>query len=186
MQTVTIGSQVWMSQNLNVSTFRNGDSIPEAKTMQEWEKARQEEKPAWCYNDNNPLNGEKYGKLYNWHAVNDPRGLAPVGYHVPSEAEWTVLTDYLGDVVGEKMKSTIGWSKNGNGSNESGFNGLPGGERRARGGSFVLSGLSGSWWSASENEWGAIWGRLLRCDTVNIERLGFKKNCALSVRCLRD
>ncbi|MFZ9583254.1 MAG: fibrobacter succinogenes major paralogous domain-containing protein, partial [Crocinitomicaceae bacterium] len=109
-QTVTIGTQVWMTKNLNVSTFRNGDPIPEAKTDEEWKKAGENQQPAWCYYDNNPANGAKYGKFYNWYAVNDPRGLAPEGYHVPTDAGWTQLSDYLGgeDVAGKKMKSTSG------------------------------------------------------------------------------
>jgi uncharacterized protein (TIGR02145 family) len=128
-QTVTIGKQVWMAKNLNVEVFRNGDSIPEVKTNEEWEKAWKKGKPAWCYYDNNPANGTKYGKLYNWFAVNDPRGLAPKDWHIPSDSEWTVLTDFLGgeDVAGKKMKSTSGWQNNGKGNNKSGFSCLPGG-----------------------------------------------------------
>ena len=71
-KTVTIGEQTWMAENLNVSKFRNGDEIPEAKTNEEWIKAGNEGKPAWCYYENIPANGEKYGKLYNWYAVTDP------------------------------------------------------------------------------------------------------------------
>ena len=101
---VTIGNQIWMTKNLNVDKFRNGDPILEAKTDEEWQKAGEKKQPAWCYYDNDPKNGEQYGKLYNWYAVNDPRGLAPEGYHVPTDAEWTQLSDYLGgeDVAGKK------------------------------------------------------------------------------------
>ena len=95
-QTVTIGTQVWMTKNLDLATFRNGDPIPEAKTDEEWEKAGENKQPAWCYYDNDPANGAKYGKLYNWYAVIDSRGLAPVGYHIPSDADWTKLNDFLG------------------------------------------------------------------------------------------
>jgi uncharacterized protein (TIGR02145 family) len=110
-KTVTIGTQVWMKENLNVSTFRNGDSIPEAKTEKEWIAAGYNEQPAWCYYNYDHVNGTKYGKLYNWCAVNDARGVAPSGYHVPTDVEWTVLADFLGgeSVAGGKMKSTIGW-----------------------------------------------------------------------------
>ena len=134
-QTITIGTQVWMTKNLDVATFRNGDPIPQAKTNEEWEKAGENQQPAWCYYDNDPANGAKYGKLYNWYAVNDSRGLAPSGYHIPSDAEWTILTDFLGGekVAGTKMKSTDFWAdyegNSGNGTNESGFSGLPGGYR---------------------------------------------------------
>jgi len=113
------------TKNLNVSTFRNGDPIPQAKTVEEWKKAGENQQPAWCYYDNDPADGEKYGKLYNWYAVDDTRGLAPKGWHVPSNAEWTILTDYLGGMnvvgIGTKMKSKTGWNEDGNGTNSSGF-----------------------------------------------------------------
>lgn len=127
--------QEWMPENLNVDKFRNGDEIPEIRDAAAWEAAGESKQPAWCYYENDPTNGEKYGKLYNWYAVADPRGLCPSGWHVPSDAEWTALTDYLGgnELAGMKMKSTNGWEpyegKSGNGNNESGFSGLPGGYR---------------------------------------------------------
>jgi uncharacterized protein (TIGR02145 family) len=105
---VAIGSQVWMSTNLNVSTYRNGDVIPQVQDKDTWYKLTT---GAWCYYENNAANGNKYGKLYNWYAVNDARGLAPAGWHIPTDGEWTVLSTYLGgeDVAGKKMKSTSGW-----------------------------------------------------------------------------
>ena len=109
-KTVQIGTQVWMTKNLDVYTFRNGDQIPEAKSNEEWEKAGENKQPAWCYYNNDPANGAKYGKLYNWYAVNDPRGLAPEGWHVPSYDEWTALNKQLGDDV-TIMKSTSGWER---------------------------------------------------------------------------
>ena len=108
-ETITIGTQVWMTKNLNVDKFRNGDPIPQAKTDEEWKTAGENKQPAWCYYDNDPANGAKYGKLYNWYAVNDARGLAPAGYHVPSDAEWTILENQLGSDAATKMKSTSGW-----------------------------------------------------------------------------
>ena len=103
-QTVTIGSQTWTVLNLDVATFRNGDPITQAKTNEDWEAAGVIKQPAWCYYDNDPKNGTKYGKLYNWYAVNDSRGLAPAGYHIPTDDEWIVLKNSLGDVAGKKMK----------------------------------------------------------------------------------
>lgn len=185
---VTIGQQVWMTKNLDVSTFRNGDPIPQAKTDEEWVKAGENQQPAWCYYENDPANGAKYGKLYNWYAVNDKRGLAPEGYHVPTDAEWTQLTDYLGlglDVAGKKMKSTSGWIENGNGSNESGFNGLPGGGRDHIG-SFRYRGSIGYWWSASELNTGNAYARSLNHDGDYLPRGGDNKDGGFSVRCLRD
>ena len=103
---VAIGSQVWMSTNLNVSTYRNGDVIPQVQDQVTWDKLTT---GAWCYYENNAANGTKYGKLYNWYAVNDARGLAPAGWHIPTDQEWTVLENSLGDDAVKKMKSTSGW-----------------------------------------------------------------------------
>jgi uncharacterized protein (TIGR02145 family) len=94
-QTVIIGTQVWATKNLDVSTFRNGDPIPQAKSDAEWVAAGENYQPAWCYYDNDPKNGTKYGKLYNWFAVRDARGLAPAGWHVPTDEEWTILPYYV-------------------------------------------------------------------------------------------
>jgi uncharacterized protein (TIGR02145 family) len=149
MKEVKIGDQIWMSKNLDVDTFRNGDPIPHAETDEAWEEAAENQEPAWCYYDNDPTNGEKYGKLYNWYAVNDPRGLAPEGWYIPSDDEWMTLIDYLGGEIeaGVKMKSTIGWNDDGNGTNESGFSGLPAGDRNW---SFYDIGKCGYWWSSTE------------------------------------
>jgi uncharacterized protein (TIGR02145 family) len=182
---VTIGKQVWMSENLNVDKFRNGDPIPEAKTDEEWKKAGENGQPAWCYYNNNPNNGDRYGKLYNWFAVNDPRGLAPEGYHIPTDAEWTLLTDHLGGTVGTQMKSTSGWLDNGNGTNESGFSGLPGGGRLFIG-PFDGIGFIGYWWSSTEDDTLFAWGRGLSCYTRNVNGKPNAKKGGFSVRCLRD
>jgi len=191
-QTVTIGKQVWMTKNLNVSSFRNGDPIPEAKTEGEWKAYSQAKEPAWCYYDNDSSNGEKYGKLYNWYAVKDKRGLAPAGYHIPTDKEWTVLTNYLGgvEIAGAKMKSSQGWGvKDGNGTNSSGFSGLPGGDRRDDG-SFLGIGNYGGWWSSSEGSAGNAWCRTLGWHSGGVGRSDFGKVygkvIGWSVRCLRD
>ena len=186
-QTVTIGKQVWMTKNLDVSTFRNGDPIPEAKTDEAWKAAGENKQPAWCYYDNDPKNGTKYGKLYNWYAVNDPRGLAPAGYHIPTDAEWTVLTDYLGgeDVAFKKMKSPSGWVKKGNGTNSSGFSGLPAGGRLYDG-SFYYIGKGAYWWSSTEFVTYLAWYRFLGNNLSFVFRYSSYKGEGLSVRCLRD
>lgn len=229
-QTVTIGTQVWMTKNLDVAKFRNGDPIPEAKTDEEWKKAGENKQPAWCYYDNNPANGVKYGKLYNWYAVNDPRGIAPVGYHVPTDAEWTKLEDLLGSDAGKKMKSATGWNsytvgggskkcpncaswsaeyrrkvpchtckdtrsvpaptvtKSGNGTNTSGFSGLPGGIRDVFG-PFDAVGSYGYWWSSTEGvtySAYSAWTRTLRYRNGDVGRYDFNKGEGFSVRCLRD
>jgi uncharacterized protein (TIGR02145 family) len=106
-----IGTQVWMTKNLDVEYFRNGDPIPHCKTEEEWKEAGEKGQPAWCYYENDPNNGKKYGKLYNWSVVSDTRGLAPEGWHVPSDHEWDLLIYDLGgpDAAVKKMKSTYGW-----------------------------------------------------------------------------
>jgi uncharacterized protein (TIGR02145 family) len=187
LNSVKIGNQIWMTENLNVDRFQNGDIIPEAKTAEEWEAAGNAKRPAWCYYDNDPANGKKYGKLYNWYAVNDTRGLAPAGWHVPSDSEWTALSTFLGgeDVAGKKMKSTVGWSTNGNGTNSSNFLGLPGGFRY-RSGDFGDVGGNGDWWSASENSGTYAWSRDLDNDDSNLSRDANGKSNGFSVRCVRD
>ncbi len=179
---VTIGTQVWMTENLNVDKFRNGDPIPEAKTEWEWDLAGDNGEPAWCYYDNDPTNGAKYGKLYNWYAVNDSRGLAPIGWHVPSDKEWTVLTDYLGgeDVAGTKIKSKSGWD----GTNASGFSALPGGYR-FRNGAFGR-GTFGFWWSSSEASTTNAQRRSLGSSQAGVSRHSYYKAYGFSVRCLKD
>jgi uncharacterized protein (TIGR02145 family) len=219
-KSIKIGNQTWMAENLNVSTFRNGDLIPEAKSEEEWKIAGKNKQTAWCYYDNDPKNGAKYGKLYNWYAVNDPRGLAPAGWHIPSDAEWTTLGDQLGSDPGKKMKSTSGWNSwdedltcqnckvasaeykkicsvckgtgkngkkthSGNGTNSSGFSGLPGGTRYGDGGFYVI-GSSGDWWSSTEDGTYYAYLRDLHHYLDYLLSYGNDKALGLSVRCLRD
>ena len=184
---VQIGTQTWMSKNLDVNTFRNGEAIPEAKNAKQWIKASKNKKAAFCYYEYRSKNGAIYGKLYNWFAVNDPRGLAPKGYHVASSAEWTVLTDFLGGeyVAGEKLKSTSGWANGGNGDNSSGFNGLPGGACNNFGRFYGIPGY-GYFWSSSEDRFGFAWGRALYNSNSKVNGVYDVMNIGLSVRCLRD
>ena len=192
MEEIKIGKQVWMSENLNVETFRNGDPILHAKTAEEWEKAGKNKQPAWCYYDNrsvqnDPENGENYGKLYNWYAVADSRGLAPKGWHIPTDDEWTVLTNFLGGEqgAGAMLKSKTGWSNNGNGTNSSGFNGLPGGFRNYDG-TFGSIGKDGYWWSSTEYSTEDARLRGLIYNSGNVYRDYSSKGRGFSVRCLRD
>ena len=181
---VKIGQQVWMAQNLNVDKFRNGDPIPEAKSEEEWIKAGNNKQAAWCYYNNDSSNGTKYGKLYNWYAVNDPRGLAPKGWHIPSDKEWDVLTNGKFQ-AGAKMKSKEGWNYNGNGTNSSGFSGLPGGYRGSNGAFSPIS-LYGYWWSSTENVTSDAWDRRLSYNSGIVDRASISKGMGFSVRCLRD
>ena len=184
-QTVTFGKQVWMSENLNVDKFRNGAPIPQAKTDEEWEKAGNNKQPAWCYYNNDPKIGAKYGKLYNWYAVADARKLCPVGWHVSSDHEWAVLTDYLGGWynAGSKMMSTSGLHDNGNKS--SGFGGLPGGSRNYVG-AFESFGYDGLWWCSTSVDAENAWYRYLNHELADTNRDGGAKEMGFSVRCIKD
>ena len=181
-KTITIGSQIWTSENLNVNTYRNGDVIPEVQDQNAW---RELTTGAWCYYKNDASNGTKYVKLYNWYAVNDPRGLAPVGFHIPSDAEWSILTDYLGGEAGTKMKSASGWHENGNGTNSSGFEGLPGGFRGGSG-TFNDIVISGGWWSSTENTTDSSLARFLEGGNGSVGTGNYNRKDGFSVRCLRD
>ncbi len=184
---VKIGHQVWMTENLNVDRYRNGEIIPQVQGEEGWEDAAENKQPAWCYYNNDPANGPKYGKLYNGYAVSDPRGLCPAGWHIPSDDEWTMLTNALGGEkeAGNKMKSKSGWSEGGNGTNSSGFSGLPAGYRGIGGIFFTIGGI-GIWWSSTENGTNLAWLRDLAYDNGNAYRSNYGKPNGFSVRCLRD
>ena len=187
LPTIVIGTQQWMRENLDVVTYRNGDVIPQVTNATAWAALTT---GAWCYYDNDSANGAIYGKLYNWYAVNDPRGLAPTGWHVATDAEWTILTDKLGGptVAGGKMKSvgTTRWTTPNTGANnESGFTGLPGGYRGSSGSFFDVGG-NGYWWSSSEGGTAYAWNRSLNYYSGNANRSNSNKTYGFSVRCLRD
>jgi uncharacterized protein (TIGR02145 family) len=183
---IKIGTQIWMAKNLNVSHYRNGDEIPQVTDLAVWGKIKT---GAWCYYNNDPVIGKIYGKLYNWHAVNDSRGLAPKGWHIATDEEWSTLTNYLGgiDIAGGKLKEagTEHWlSPNTGARNESGFTALPGGFRTDYG-AFGFKGTEGYWWSTKELRANGAWGRLLQYDDSNLRR-GSLKDHGFSVRCIRD
>lgn len=187
-ETVRIGEQEWMTRNLNVTTFRNGSAIPQARTNEEWANAAKEGKPAWCYYDFDSSQGDKYGKLYNWYAVSDSAngGLAPAGWKIPTNDDWTTVTEYLGGypAAGVKMKSAGGWQNDGNGTNMSGFSGLPGGLLRPNG-SFTGAGLYGHWWSVSDYIRFNAWDWMLYYNDPLV-RTNHHKGSGLSVRCIRE
>jgi uncharacterized protein (TIGR02145 family) len=193
LESVTIGTQIWQTKNLDVATYRNGDIIPQVTDSTEWANLTT---GAWCYYDNEPENGKIYGKLYNWYAVNDPRGLAPAGWHVPSDTEWTTLSTYLGgqDVAGGKLKST-GTIEDGNGlwhspntgaTNSSGFSGLPSGYRYFVNGYYYYLGVDGFWWSSTENSGKVAWGSTIRYLDSKLEIRYDEKGHGFSVRCIKD
>jgi uncharacterized protein (TIGR02145 family) len=142
---IKIGDQTWTTKNLDVSAYKNGDAIPQ---VQDEESRANLTTGAWCYYENDTENGTTYGKLYNWYAVNDPRGLAPKGYHIPTDAERTILTDNLGDKVGIKSSDLSDWDYYGTKSSR--FTGLPGGFRNSFG-HFNDIWANGTWWRLSDN-----------------------------------
>ena len=186
---VKIGDQVWMAENLNVEVFSNGEPILEAKTATEWNDAAKNHKPAWCYYDNDAKNGTKFGKLYNFYAVTDPRGLAPKGWHVASHEEWIKLFKNVKPNSSSKLKTNEYWTNNGgyNGSNSTGFNGLPGGDRSPTG-EFKEKYDYGCWWNSTESDIENSWMSILsRYDFVSeIETETYPKGYGFSVRCIKE
>jgi len=184
--TVLIENQFWMAENLKTTRFADGSVIPNVTDGNVWEQLTT---PAWCNYNNSSANDIIYGKLYNWFTVSDPRNVCPAGWHAPTDAEWTTLTNFLGGqtVAGGKMKSTTGWpSPNTGATNESNFSGLPGGYRGVNLGTFGNVGTNGYWWSSSENAPTTAWLRYLYYGYGNADRGTFTKQAGLSVRCLRD
>lgn len=178
--TIKIGNQVWMAGNLNVSTFLNGDTIFNAKTNEQWKKAGINKQPAWCYYQNDSTNGLTYGKLYNWYAVNDARGLAPKGWHIPSDFEWTELTDFLGGTMmaGSKLKI------NNDNISQTGFNALMAGDRHHK----RSAGLDCRtyWWSSTRSKETGAWLRQISCSNDFVERLEMLSWLGISVRCIKN
>ncbi len=185
---LTICCQSWMTKNLDVATYRNGDPIPKVTTDAAWAALTT---GAYCYfNNDSATYAATYGKLYNWYAVNDPRGLAPEGWHIPTDFEWTTLDDCLGGltVSGGLMKElgNIHWlTPNTNATNLSGWAGLPGGYRNYNG-PFVFVNYYGYWWSATEGITETAWFRYLYYNDSNLGRNRNFKQFGYSVRCVRD
>jgi uncharacterized protein (TIGR02145 family) len=176
--------QEWMAENLRTTSYANGDPIPNVTVNTQWQNLTT---GAWAHYNNDSQYENPYGKLYNGYTVNDSRNVCPTGWHVPSDAEWTVLSDYLGGeaVAGGKMKSTGTqyWvSPNTDATNESGFSGLPGGSRLVNG-SFGIIGFQGYWWSSAEN---GTWTRSLFYNEGIVSRDSSGMIWGFSVRCLKD
>ncbi len=185
IKSVIIGNQEWMAENLNVDHYRNGDPIPTGLSNTQWESTTN---GAYAIYNDDPVNEKIYGKLYNWYAVNDSRGLCPAGWHVPSDDEWEILAAQLGgsEIVGGKLKATSGWTAPNTGAdNSSGFNAFPSGYR-ANVGPYVVIGKYGYWWSSTEYDSNYAWFRLLFYNYSNVYRNYFNKRCGVSVRCVRD
>ncbi|MFA6572069.1 MAG: fibrobacter succinogenes major paralogous domain-containing protein [Bacteroidota bacterium] len=194
IESVTIGTQVWMKKNLDVDHYRNGDPIPQVTDSTAWVNYTS---GAWCYYNNDPANGAKYGKLYNWYATNDPRGLAPPGWRVASNEEWSTLVSATAPANGNgslysgiklKEAGTSHWtSPNTGASNESGFTALPGGYKSYPGTNFDGIGTVGYWWTSSETG-GTIYAyrrELYSTSTMTMAN-HINKSVGCSVRCIKD
>lgn len=190
---LTICDQEWMGKNLSVTHYRNGDTIPQVQDPVAWSTLTT---GAWCYYQNNTANGPVYGKLYNWYAINDPRGLAPLGWHIPTNAEWFNLSDTcLGSsaVAGGLIKTpgllsdnTGLWGGNFNNStNSSGFSGVPAGCCLPTG---IFSNLSAAalWWSTTSSTTTNAWYREADQETDDLSASTYSKKLGISVRCVKD
>lgn len=203
---VQIGDQVWMGKNLDVDHYLDGTPIPQVTDQTEWLNATY---GAWCYYNNDPANGPIYGKLYNWYAVNDPRGLAPSGWHIPTNDEWKALSIALGmspataDLYGEpdyyygtdegnKLKEAgrSTWLNNHTGaSNISGFTALPGGCRGTLvdiGPGFYYLNYFACWWASTEYDELNGWMRGVSGPPANILNRPLRKYWCMSVRCVMN
>lgn len=189
---VTIGQQVWMSENLKVTKYNDGTPIPLIEDNSAWGKLTT---PGMCWynNDQATYFANKYGALYNWYAVNSGK-LCPKGWHVPTDAEWTILSEYLGGsgIAGGKMKEagTAHWSSPNTGANNhSGFNGLPAGTRY-NDGAFENISFGGNWWTSTNNNTYNI--GISRALIYNVESFnplvitGYTNKYGFSVRCIKD
>jgi uncharacterized protein (TIGR02145 family) len=189
---ITIGTQVWMAENLKTTKYRNGDLIGTTTPATLDISAEATPKYQWAY-DGDESNAAIYGRLYTWYAATDTRNVCPAGWHVPIDTEWTALATFLGgdQVAGGKLKETglDHWqTPNEGATNETGFTALPGGIRVPEG-SFYNMGLRGFWWSATEQSDfsnSIAWCRWIQNNFSEFVLVSERKKLGLSVRCLRD
>ncbi|MBK9359169.1 MAG: hypothetical protein IPN08_17625 [Bacteroidales bacterium] len=185
--TVTVGSQIWLVENLKVTHYRNGDPVELVTDNAAWEGLTS---GAYCNYEHISANAAVYGRLYNWFAVNDDRILAPEGWHIASDAEWSDLSSAQGGdaVAGSKLKEagTIHWREpNADATNESGFSALPGGHREY-GGNFTYINWGGGWWCSTEENSNDAWIRYMDYGAFDTWRALEDKRYGRSVRCVKD
>jgi uncharacterized protein (TIGR02145 family) len=186
--TIKIGNQWWMVENLKTSHYRDGTAIIEVKDNASWDDAGQSKKSAWSYYDNDAKNNSIYGKLYNWFAVIDPRGLCPAGWHLPTVDEFKLLEEYLGGrkAAGGKMKAQTLWNlPNAGADNTSGFTALPAGFRYDDGDFHGLHNI-GYFWTSTEVDDNVVETAFL--DKFNSDAFNYtsSKRKGLAVRCIAD
>lgn len=195
-QSIQIGTQVWASQNLSVTHFQNEEPIPHIEDDETWEHYGLLGKPAWCYYNNDPATEAIYGRLYNWHAVADPRKIAPPGWTIPSDQDWEELIGFVkrdallestnsSPQVGLKLKGKNHWNEGGNGTDAFGFNAQPAGYR-ATIGPFRDQGGTANFWSSSDNSSQNAFYRTLYFYSANIFKYNNDKSNGISVRCLKE
>jgi uncharacterized protein (TIGR02145 family) len=202
-KTIVIGTQEWMAENLNTSIYRNGDAIPSGLSNADWENTINTQQGAWAYYNNDASNACPYGKLYNWYTCVDLRQLCPVGWHVPTDLDWSVMINFLDPLAngganilnsaGGKMKTAgtmedatgLWYSPNTGATNSSGFSGAPGG-LRGFDGDYILVGEYGFWWSSSYGDAYFATDRILGYLNVDVGWFNAEKQDGFSVRCLRD
>ena len=189
-KTVTIGKQVWFAENLRTTRLNDGTPITQLQESNDWVNTQE---PAFCwYNNDFDGYGNTYGNLYNWHAVNTAK-LSPVGWHIPTLAEWDTLVKYFGDgeFAGDmlKEKGTTHWiAPNQSALNSVGFTALPGGYRNGANdaGSFYGIGKHGVWWSSSPGNPTSSFGRRIDYNRTYMVTECFIKELGFSVRCVKD
>lgn len=174
VRSVTIGSQVWMADNLDTGRYRNGDPVREAVTVAEWNDATRRGEGAWCRYPAERTRGQHAGRLYNWYAVRDPRGLAPKGWHIPEDREWAALEGFLGgrEFAARRLGAIS-------------FNPLFGGSRNCLG-SFFGVGTLGFFWTATPSGAFEAWDREVCAGAPALQRVAVGRGLGLSVRCVRD
>lgn len=186
-RTVSIGDQVWMAENLRATHYRNGDPLLALPDTSLWANSKS---GAYCYYDNDSQNISRYGLLYNWHAINDSRNIAPEGWHLPSEEEIMELMNFLGgDTSGAGKLKEAGLSRwlapNLGATNESGFTALPGGYRLDKG-TYHTAASNGYWWSANRSYEMYAWSPRLYTGFADVKRERYYENYGFSVRCIKD
>lgn len=184
---VKIGSGIWATSNLASTTFQNGDSLLLVIGEEAWIEAGRRKAPAYCYYDDEQGNIKEYGLLYNWYAVNDPRGLAPIGWKIPGAEDWEAFIYLIGNgqQAVKKIKSKSGWEKKENGNNETGFNAKPSGYKSSCGHFFESAGKTAVWWTSTEEANSTSRAVTIKNESELIKVHPSNKGSGYAVRCIK-
>jgi uncharacterized protein (TIGR02145 family) len=180
-----LDGQSWQSLNLAVTHFRNGDPIPEAQSDSAWQAAAQAGQPAWCYYQGSAAMGKKYGKLYNYYAITDPRGFAPDGWRIPSLSDWQAMNEVLDLQAALQLKAEKGWGEHCQTADVYGFAALPSGGRMATG-DFLGEGTHATWWAHMEADEQQPSYVSMDCEVPWLEHFTDEKGSGFAVRLLRE